>query len=261
MCGHVEIVKRFKPEPARDDLSLLIKEASTFAKRDVMAYLLGMGANPNDKPNGGSSALDGCLKSLRWEDTYSYPAPKVIPASNLTKSRGVIRLLLERGALWKPDAHTLADVRKALYRIDPAVITEITESLRDRHACDEAVLQDLLRAPKMQDLLRAHRRSKLEAEGALALQRRRAGLAKAAVAPSPPVPAPVRRYLARYDRDHLYRQVWSAPMPKIAKHYGATTAEIAKACHHLNIPVPAAEYWADASASHRRPAPPLPALL
>ena len=58
ICGHVDIVKRLKPDPAHDDLGELLREASTFAKRDVIAYLLSLGADPNDKPNGGSSALD-----------------------------------------------------------------------------------------------------------------------------------------------------------------------------------------------------------
>jgi hypothetical protein len=108
-------VKRLKPDPASDDLSELLREASTFAKRDVIAYLLSLGASPNDKPNGGSSALDGCLRALQWEDSYHFHSNKVIPASSLTKSRAVIGLLLERGALWRPDARTIADVRKAMY--------------------------------------------------------------------------------------------------------------------------------------------------
>ena len=71
------------------------------------------------------------------------------PASNLTKSREVINLLLERGALWRPEGRTIADLRKSLYHIDPEVITEITDRLRDHRACDEGVLHELLRTPKM----------------------------------------------------------------------------------------------------------------
>ena len=86
ICGHVEIVKRLKPDPASDDLSGLLRDASTFAKRDVIAYLLSLGANPNDKPNGGSSALDGCLRALQWEDSYHFHSDTVtVPRSTVLK--------------------------------------------------------------------------------------------------------------------------------------------------------------------------------
>jgi hypothetical protein len=252
ISGHLEIVKRFKPDPASDDLGELLREASTFAKRDVIAYLLSLGANPNDKPNGGSSALDGCLRALQWEDSYHFHSNKVIPASSLTKSRAVIGLLLERGALWRPDARTIADVRKALHHIDPDVIIEITDRLRDERACDDGVLHELLRTPKMQELLRASRRSKLAAETN----------AVASVREPRPLPRSISSYLAQYDRRHLYKQVWSAPMPKIAKHYGVTEMEIAKACRHLNVPTPPQGYWTEKGAGLRvSAAPMLPPLL
>ena len=247
ISGHLEIVKRLKPDPASDDLSELLREASTFAKRDVIAYLLSLGASPNDKPNGGSSALDGCLRALQWEDSYHFHSNKVIPASSLTKSRAVIGLLLERGALWRPDARTIADVRKALYHIDPDVITEITDRLRDQHACDDGVLHELLRTPKMQELLRASRRSKLAAERS----------AVASVPEPQRLPTSVARYLAQYDRKHLYKQVWSAPMRKIGKHYGVTEIEISKACRHLHIPMPPQGYWTEKDAGLPLSAPPM----
>jgi hypothetical protein len=85
--------------PVRDDVNARLRSASTFAKRDVIAYLLTLNANPNDKENGGSSALDGCLKYLHW-DSYHFFDRKTVPASSLTKSRATIRLLIERGARW-----------------------------------------------------------------------------------------------------------------------------------------------------------------
>jgi hypothetical protein len=262
ICGHVEIVKRLKPDPASDDLSELLREASTFAKRDAIAYLLSLGASPNDKPNGGSSALDGCLRALHWEDSYQFHSNKVMPASNLTKSRAVIGLLLERGALWRPDARTIANVRKALYHIAPEVITEITDRLRDHRACDEGVLHELLRTPKMQELLRESRRSTLEAERTTSSRRNRIDSAGGSVPEPSRLPAGVVRYLSQYDREHLYKQVWSAPVPKIAKHYGVSEGEITKACRHLHIPIPPQEYWVqkgvDLQPLRPPPLPPLP---
>jgi hypothetical protein len=63
--------------------------------------------------------------------------------------------------------------------------------------------------------------------------------------------------LAQYDRKHLYKQVWSAPMPKIGKHYEVTEAEIAKACRHLHIPMPPQGYWTEKDAGLPLSAPPM----
>jgi hypothetical protein len=76
------------------------------------------------------------------------------------------------------------------------------------------------------------------------------------------LPMSIASYLAQYDRRHLYKQVWSAPMPKIAKHYGVTEMEIAKACRHLNVPTPPQGYWSEKDAGLPvSAAPMLPPLL
>ena len=77
------------------------------------------------------------------------------------------------------------------------------------------------------------------------------------------LPTGIARYLAQYDRKHLYKQVWSAPIPKIGKHYGVTAVEIVKACRHLHIPTAPPGYWTDKDAglavSTPPTLPPLPA--
>jgi len=253
--GHVEIVKRMKPDPASDDLAELLKAASTFAKREVIAYLLTLGANPNDKPNDGSSALDECLKYLHWEDSYHFHPQRVVPASNLTKSRATVRLLVESGAKWRPDANTIADVLRGLYHIDPEVITEFVERLRFHQACDEDVIHKLLRTPKMQALLREYRRPKPGT--AVAMPRARNGV----VVPEPEPPrltASAAYYLSRYKRERLYEEVWSKPTQLVAAQYGVTDVAIAKACRHLKIPKPSRGSWAKKEAGV--PVPPRPLL-
>ena len=74
----------------------------------------------------------------------------------------------------------------------------------------------------------------------------------------------IARYLSQYDREHLYKQVWSAPMPKIGKHYGVTEVEIAKACRHLHIPTRlkgTGRRGASVFNRRHRPLPPLPASI
>jgi Ankyrin repeats (many copies) len=65
--GSVESLKRLKPSPT-DDLGGMLERAAFSAHRDVLAYLLERAANPNDRPDGGSTALDACIRHLGWED-------------------------------------------------------------------------------------------------------------------------------------------------------------------------------------------------
>lgn len=97
-AGQLEILKRLKPDPSRDDLGDLLASAATFAHRDVIVYLLELGANPNDKPNGGSSALDACIRYLGWEDfdRILYGQHQQTPSYKVLKTRECIRLLVER---------------------------------------------------------------------------------------------------------------------------------------------------------------------
>jgi hypothetical protein len=66
---------------------------------------------------------------------------------------------------------------------------------------------------------------------------------------------------SRYDRERLYKEVWSEPVLAVAKKYGLSDVGLAKICKKLNIPRPGLGYWAKKSAGKNvgKP-PPLPPL-
>lgn len=61
---NLEVLKKLKPNPARDNFTELLHYAAIWGRKETLEYLLEMGANPNDKANGGSSALDTVLRGL-----------------------------------------------------------------------------------------------------------------------------------------------------------------------------------------------------
>jgi hypothetical protein len=66
---NVEILKRLKPDAKKDNLDELLACAAGFDRIDVVRHLLELGAEANDKANGGSSGFDRCLStSLRFRD-------------------------------------------------------------------------------------------------------------------------------------------------------------------------------------------------
>lgn len=61
-----------------------------------------------------------------------------------------------------------------------------------------------------------------------------------------------------YDREKLYKEVWSKPVSKVAKHYDVSDVAIAKVCRKMHIPVPGRGYWAKQQSGQKLKKTPLP---
>lgn len=248
-AGNVEILKRLKPNRT-DDLAGMLEGAAFSAHRDILAYLFELGANPNDRPDGGSSALEACIRHLGWEDfdriRCSYGANYKTPGYKLSKGREAIKLLLKHGAMWKPQPSTLNDTRRILYRIEPEVTVELIGLLLN-HENGEDSIRELLRVPRMRQHL-ASCEGQLSRLGIMLDGCRRSDV-RATPAPSPYV-------LAQYDRERLYEEVWSEPTQKVARRYGISDVMLSRICRQLEVPKPPRGYWAKEKAGRslrRRP--------
>ena len=246
--GHTEIVKRLKPDPGRDDLGRLLDEAAFFAREETLAYLLSLGANPNNKPDGGSRALDACIQHLAWEDTsrllHNDGRHYQSPAYCLYRSRAAIRLLLQHGAIWNPERARLNDFRQILYKTEPDVTIELVRELGRHKTCDPGLVHELLCKPRMQQHLAGceHRMAHI---GLTLDGRRKVDLPKT-FRPTPYV-------LASYDRNKLYEEVWAEPTQKVAARYGISDVALAKVCRQLQVPKPPRGYWAKKAAGQPVP--------
>lgn len=61
-----------------------------------------------------------------------------------------------------------------------------------------------------------------------------------------------------YDREGLYKEVWSDPVTEVAKKYHVSDNAIRKVCKSLNVPTPPAGYWAKVITGSKIKRPPLP---
>lgn len=249
--GNVEILKRLKPNRT-DDLAGMLERAAFFAHRDILAYLFDLGANPNDRPDGGSSALEACIRHLGWEDfdriRYSYGANYKTPGYKVSKGREAIKLLLKYGAMWKPEPSALNDTRRILYRIESEVTVELIGLLLT-HENSEDAIRELLRVPCMRQQVAFCERQLLRL--GITLDGHRRSEVRITPAPSPCV-------LAQYDRERLYDEVWSEPTQKVARKYGISDVALSKLCRELQISKPPRGYWAKKDAG--RPVPRRPKL-
>ena len=247
--GNVEVLKRLKPGRA-DDLASMMQRAAFSAHRDILEYLLDLGANPNDKPDGGSTALEACIQHLGWEDfdriRYHYGPNYKTPAHKLPKGRAAIRLLVERGARWTPERSSLNSIRRILYKVDADVTVELIKLLLQQND-GEGAARELLRVPRMRQHVASHDRE-LSRLGVMLNRRERS--------PDNATPAPSTYMLGTYDRGRLYKEVWSEPTQTVARKYGISDVALSKVCRQLHIPKPPRGYWAKKDAGkpvQRRP--------
>jgi Ankyrin repeats (3 copies)/Ankyrin repeats (many copies) len=264
-CKDVQILKRLKLDPENDDIEGLLADAAGSAHVDVVRYLFELGAKPNDKPNGGSTALDRCLSSL-WHGSFRhrispswYGGSQKASKYEVSDTRETLQLLLEKNALWRPDnADELQSVRRHLYECEPDVTLEIVQLLTKHKACFPDTLHDLLRTPAMKKHLssEATRFVRLGYDVRTAEQKAQEKRQKEAS----------RKWLlkdlmTKYNREKIYEEIWSEPIQHVAKRYGISDVGFAKVCRKLSIPRPGRGYWAIKAAGKTLPRrPPLSEL-
>lgn len=275
-CESPAVLRKFKPDPVRDNLEELLSAAAMLARKDTLAYLLGLGAQPNDKPNGGSSALDQCMCHLDHFDWNAWRFKKLIPRYKASGTVACIDLLAAAGALWRPDdKRQMSDVRRSLYKCEPEVTTDVLKVLLKHGACSEQAVRELLSPPRMQQHVSSAdwHLSRIGLKG-LVTAMRDGTLGKAEGGARPGGKGTTRgkpvlrrpRYisyhtLAKYNREKLYEEVWAEPMLKVAARYGVSDVALAKTCRKFRVPVPGRGYWAKKAAGKNVKArPPLPAM-
>jgi len=149
--GSLDALKKLKPDPRSDNLSELLQSAALSDSKELIDYLLHLGAQPNDKPNGGSSALDRCLWHLPWEDRNTFTSKQLASKYALAGGFARIERLLEAGAQWRPSDPDdgMKNVRQMLCKCEPAVTVTIIKLFAKYKAAPENLLEELLDTPRM----------------------------------------------------------------------------------------------------------------
>lgn len=147
--GSMDVLKKIKPDPKRDDLSKLLNSAAISDSMEMIDYLLSLGASPNDKTDGGSSALDHCLWSLHWQDRNAFLSKQLASKYALRGGLDRIERLLQAGAQWRPDAYQMKSLRQMLCECEPAVTVILMKLFAKYKAAPEELLEKLLDTPRM----------------------------------------------------------------------------------------------------------------
>jgi|GEM_PF-676800 len=262
IMGSLPMLRSFRVSANRDDLSELLRAASYSPKPEITRWLLRQGANPNDKDNGGSTALDRMMQAVDRPDTYSFwgSRRKLGPEQN-TKAFATFKALTESGALWRPDDDNIKRARRALLQLTPEGAMQYLRNLKNQTVCDQATYVELTRTSAMQTLFRLFDREGRHESW------RRAGKSTRPVAGAKGEPTSAtttqtqaeRQRIAALEkyRQQLFEEVWSLPTQKVATQHGVSDVAIAKTCKRLEIPKPPRGYWAKKAAGLAVPERPI----
>lgn len=250
---NVQVLRKLRPRSEVDNLNELLSCASVVTRTEAIKYLLELGANPNDKPNGGSSALDRSLSHMNIEGFNHYGRLK--SRYNVSRSLESVKTLIEHGALWRPEARDLKWIRRILCECEPEVMIELLSYMIPHQSCSPETIWELLHPPQMQQHLSSQ-------TWKLARLKIHLGDPKPGSKPKRKPPPPIsHELLSRYNRDKLYEEAWTTPMQRLAHQYGLSDVGLAKVCRKLRIPVPGRGYWAKKQAGRsvgkRPPLPPV----
>jgi len=260
-----QILKRLKPDAKRDDIDTLLTNAAGGGRASLVEYLLELGAKPNQKPNGGSAALDDCLRGFRYEAPINFYQTDYGRRSKASKYKvserlKTVQLLLEQRALWRPDdKYQLTEARRGLFECEPDVTLELVERMMKNGACDEGMIHNLLRTPAMKKHLAPVSRNfarlgfDVRTKEQIGEEERREEAHRKWI---------LRDLMSRYNREKIYEEIWAEPILHVAKRHSMSDVGLGKVCKKLKIPRPGLGYWAKKAAGKPIPKrPPLPDLL
>ncbi|OGL17563.1 MAG: hypothetical protein A3F92_09165 [Candidatus Rokubacteria bacterium RIFCSPLOWO2_12_FULL_71_22] len=229
--GHLSILKRLGPDPARDDFDSLYQ----WARSESIVAFLAMMQPPRD--------LTRILSSHFWWLGDRFPGTGY-------RSTRTIEAVFGCGVRWEEtDPGKLAGIRRSLLSVGDDHLKTIVARVGRPEICAPETYHELLRTPRMQERLRALglvKKPITEREKQRLERERRA--------------EEIERLMCRYDRAALYDQVWSHPVQEAAKMYGISGVRLGKVCRTLNIPVPPRGYWARVRGGQTVRRPSLPTL-
>lgn len=118
-------------DPAAQDV---LHKACYWVNDEAVHLLLNRGINPNDKENGGSSALDTVFFHIDF-GKMNHPSYR----DCASKCLAITKDLIQHKARWRPDEHDLRAARRSMCQA-PELVPEFVKLLRKPGVCSLEVL-------------------------------------------------------------------------------------------------------------------------
>ncbi len=163
LYGHFDVfsLKQVKIPVDHPSTRDLLQYACQGEGLPVIESLLSKGLNPNDQPNGGSSAIQRLLESLEWSCSRDYfnaiGNDRNGDSARAREKLKAIHLLAKHGALWRPtDKNATNSARRSLLKMSPDYTVEFAWIMQKYGGCARDSVSDLIRTPTMKRHLSRH---------------------------------------------------------------------------------------------------------
>lgn len=148
-----EVLQRTKlvqrPDPKRPESLELLAHANFVRFPSTLQFLLDKGHTPDLLPDHGSELISQLVCSMNAGRHGCFRGGDVVE---------MVGALVSRGARWRPeDEREIKYVRKALSSMEAKHIVSFLEIMTQHQAARRTVMEDLLRTPKMKELLRTRK--------------------------------------------------------------------------------------------------------
>ena len=147
--GQFDVVKRIGIGPTRDDVTALINEYCFWPNPALLEFLVKLGADVRNTA-GDNSAMGWAFSSFEWSlDSLLRDYSRTDAALRCTE------ILTANGARWHPnDPYRISCFRRAIAKTPVYDAIRHLERIVKTGAIEQPFFQDLMRTPRMKEILR-----------------------------------------------------------------------------------------------------------
>lgn len=164
LYNHYDVfaMKRIQLLPDHPAMRDILRYSCDGRGTEIVERLLATGMNPNDRENGGCSAIQDLLSRLEWggsSHVFSWELkPSGIDTERTRDYLKVIHLLVKHGGRWAPEGSSeINSARRSLLKMTPDYTVEFVWIMAKYQACSKEHVEALLRTPTIKRHTSKHR--------------------------------------------------------------------------------------------------------
>ena len=149
--GNVEIVKRLKPDPAKDDVNRLLMRSLSHADMAVVRYWISLGADINRAMDDSLSAHAKVIQRMEWSQYGFWSARSIADECQFAME------WFGSGAKWEPENENMRAIRKVLSKLSPNHAYDFIKLWVEKEVVPLDILGRILDTPKFKEHLKDRR--------------------------------------------------------------------------------------------------------
>jgi hypothetical protein len=154
--GQLDVIKRLKPDPAKDDLNQLLFESIYCRNMDLVRYWISLGADKNHVNADGDSAHEKIISSLAFALD---PRDQWFRGNDGYEAKRFTQEWFSSGVKWSPKDAGAGALRKALSRLSSMEAYDFIKLLLSQQVMSADELGEILDCPKLREHLKERQAS------------------------------------------------------------------------------------------------------